>query len=169
MRNVISIRVQNVPGVLSHTAGLLASRAFNVDSLTVSPSDDPKFSRMTIVLDVEPELVDQVERQLQKLVTVVETTNLSKVDHVERELALVRVAVTQKERAAILDLVQFFKASIIDYAPRSVLIEISGRGTKLDAFIGALEPFRIVSLTRSGCIATTRGDAELEPIPDDVY
>ncbi|MBR0224578.1 MAG: acetolactate synthase small subunit [Thermoguttaceae bacterium] len=161
MRNVISIRVQNVPGVLSHVAGMLAARGYNVDSLTVGATEDPSLSRMTIVLDVEPELAEQVSRQLQKLVTVVETQNLSHVAHVERELALVRVEVSAAERSGVVELANIFRAKIIDVAARSVLVEISGVSSKLDAFIVALQPYHIVSLTRSGCISTTRGDYEL--------
>lgn len=161
MRNVISIRVQNVPGVLSHVAGMLAARGYNVDSLTVGATEDPSFSRMTIVLDVEPELAEQVGRQLQKLVTVVETRNLSQIAHVERELALVRVEVTAEERSGVVELANIFRGKIVDVAARSVLVEISGDSSKLDAFIVALQPYRIVSLTRSGCISTTRGDGDL--------
>ena len=166
MRNVISIRVQNVPGVLSHVAGLLASRGYNVDSLTVGATDDPKFSRMTIVLECDPKTMMQVERQLTKLVTVVETKNLSDCEHVERDLALIRVAVTTQERSSVLELVEIFRASVIDVGQKSLLIEISGRGSKLDAFIKALAPFKIVSETRSGCIAALRGDVELDELND---
>ncbi len=166
MRNVISIRVQNVPGVLSHVAGLLASRGYNVDSLTVGATDDPKFSRMTIVLECDPKTMMQVERQLTKLVTVVETKNLSDCEHVERDLALIRVAVTTQERSSVLELVEIFRASVIDVGQKSLLIEISGRGSKLDAFIKALAPFKIVSVTRSGCIAALRGDVELDELND---
>ena len=162
MRNVISIKVQNVPGVLSHVAGLLASRAFNVDSLTVCATDDPKFSRMTVVLDVEPELVGQVESQLRKLVTVVETTNLSNVPHVERELALIRVVATPRERLSALELAEIFRARVVDVAPNSLLFEISGRCSNLDAFIEALAPLQSVSVARSGSIASARGDYDLK-------
>lgn len=161
MRNVISILVQNASGVLSHVAGLLASRGYNVDSLTVSATEEEGFSRMTIVLDVDDaDKVRQVESQLQKLVTVVETVNLSCVDHVERDLALVRVEAERGGRREILDLVEIFRAQVVDVAPKSLLIEISGDVAKIDAFIKALAPHKIVGLTRSGCIAAPRGDVE---------
>ena len=160
MRNVISILVQNASGVLSHVAGLLASRGYNVDSLTVSATEEEGFSRMTIVLDVDDNKVRQVESQLQKLVTVVETVNLSRVDHVERDLALVRVEAERGERSEILELVEIFRAQIVDVAPKSLLVEISGDGAKINAFIKALEPRKIVGLTRSGCIAAPRGDVK---------
>ena len=98
MRNVFSLCVQNVPGVLSHVAGMLAARGYNVDSLTVCAAENPALSNMTIVLDVDPRVADQVGSQLQKLVTAVETHNLSRVPHIERELALIRVEVAPSER-----------------------------------------------------------------------
>lgn len=160
MRNVISILVQNASGVLSHVAGLLASRGYNVDSLTVGATEDPRFSRMTIVLNVDKDMIRQVESQLQKLVTVVETVNLSRVEHVERDLALVRVEAERGERSEILELVEIFRAQIVDVASKSLLVEISGDGAKIDAFINALAPYKIVGLTRSGCIAAPRGDVK---------
>ncbi len=160
MRNVISILVQNASGVLSHVAGLLASRGYNVDSLTVGATEDPRFSRMTIVLNVDKDMIRQVESQLQKLVTVVETVNLSDGAHVERDLALIRVEAERGERRGVLELVEIFRAQVVDVAPKSLLIEISGDGAKLDAFIAALAPYKIVGLTRSGCVAAPRGDSK---------
>ena len=156
MRNVISIRVQNVPGVLSHVAGLLAARGYNVDSLTVGATEDPTISRMTIVLDVAKDMADQVCSQLQKLVTVVETKNLSYVPRVERELALICVATPKGTRSEVVELTNIFRAGIGDVGIDSVMIEISGSGDKLAAFIKALRPYRILSMTRSGCIASER-------------
>ncbi len=161
-RNVISIKVQNVSGVLAHISGLLASRGYNVDSLTVSATNDPNFSRMTITLDVDDESVKQVELQLQKLITVVDTKILSNVPRVERELALIRVAVEPERRSGVLELAQIFRAQIVDVASKSLLIEISGNAEKLDAFLNVLSPYQIVGLTRSGCIAAARGDGDVE-------
>ena len=162
MRNGISVRVQNLPGVLSHVAGMLAARAYNVDSLTVGETEDPRFSRMTIVVDMEPELAAQVKLQLQKLVTVVETENLSEKPHVERELALIRVAATPEERSGVLELTTIFRAKVVDVAANSLLVEITGDSATLDAFIAALTPYKVVGLTRSGCIAAPRGDVDLK-------
>lgn len=156
MKNVISISVQNVPGVLSHVAGLLAARGYNVDSLTVGATEDPTISRMTIVLNVAEDVASQVFSQLQKLVTVVKTENLSCVPYVERELALIRVATPKGTRSEIVELTNIFRAGIVDVGIDSVLIEISGRGAKLDAFIKALRPYRILNMMRSGCIAAAR-------------
>lgn len=156
MRNVISILVQNVPGVLSHVSGLLAARGYNVDSLTVGKTENPAFSRMTIVLDVDREASSQVERQLQKLVTVVTTENLSNAEHVERELALIRVRSPKETRSEILEYVQIFRAAVVDVGAGTLLIEISGKKSKIDAFIDVLKPIGILCLTRSGCIATAR-------------
>ena len=168
MRSVFSVWVQNVPGVLSHVAGLLASRGYNVDSLTVGATEDPKFSRMTIVLDVESRLVAQVEQQLQKLVTVVKTTNISHVDHIERDVAFVRVAAEPGERSKFLQIVQNFRDAgvdaapkVVEIAPKTMLVELVGRRATIDAFLDEIEPERIVSLTRSGCVATVLGDGEL--------
>lgn len=157
MRNVISIWVQNVPGVLSHVAGMLASRGYNVDSLTVGTTEDKRFSRMTIVLDCDKDVIDQVEAQLKKLVTVVKTMNLSEVPRVERELALVCVEADYSSRSSVLELAQVFRASVVDVSERSVLVEVTGSGGKVDGFIKALKPYKILSVTRSGCIAAARG------------
>ena len=114
MRNVFSLCVQNVPGVLSHVAGMLAARGYKVDSLTVCAAEDPTLSNMTIVLDVDPKVADQVGSQLQKLVTAVETHNLSRVPHIERELALIRVEVAPSERTVVVELTNIFRAKIVD-------------------------------------------------------
>ena len=157
MRNVISIWVQNVPGVLSHVAGLLASRGYNVDSLTVGETDDERFSRMTIVVNADHDVMKQIELQLQKLVTVVKTTNLAEGPRVERELALISVATDFANRSGVFELTEVFRGSVVDVAERSVLLEITGSGDKVDAFIRALKPYKILSVTRSGCIAAPRG------------
>ena len=158
MRNVISIRVPNVPGVLSHGSGILASRAYNVDSLTVGATEDPTISRMTIALDVDADLAEQVRAQLQKIVTVVEAQNLSSVEHVERELALIRVETnTPQQRSEVFELTNIFRAKIVDVSPRSVLVEISGQSGKINAFLKTLHPYRF-EMTRSGCIAAPRAD-----------
>jgi acetolactate synthase-1/3 small subunit len=128
--------------------------------LTVGATENPRFSRMTIVLNVDKDLVRQIESQLQKLVTVVETVNLSHTEHVERDLALVRVETKEGRRTEILEIVEIFRAQVVDVAPKSLLIEISGEAAKIDAFIKALAPYKIVGLTRSGCIAAPRGDVK---------
>ena len=156
MRSVISALVQNVPGVLSHVAGLLAARGYNVDSLTVGATENPAFSRMTVVLSVEKDVARQVELQLQKLVTVVSTEDLTDVEHVERELALIRVDAPKEKRSEILELVQIFRCAVVDVSSKSLLIEISGKENKIAAFIDMLKPYNISSLARSGCIATPR-------------
>lgn len=161
MRNVVSIWVQNVPGVLSHVAGMLASRGYNVDSLTVGATEDKRFSRMTIVVDCDHDVMEQIELQLQKLVTVVRTTNLTNAPHVERELALVSVEADYTNRSGVIELAEVFRACVIDVSENSLLVEVTGGGDKVDAFIGALKPYRILGVTRSGCIAAPRGDRAL--------
>lgn len=158
MRNVVSIWVQNVPGVLSHVSGMLAARGYNVDSLTVGATEDKRFSRMTIVVDCDQDVMNQVEVQLQKLVTVVKTTNLTAAPHVERELALVSVEADYTTRSGVIELVEVFRGSVLDVSEKSLLVEVTGPGEKIDAFIGALKPYRILGVTRSGCIAAPRGE-----------
>ncbi|MDD3589523.1 MAG: acetolactate synthase small subunit [Thermoguttaceae bacterium] len=162
MKNVLSIWVQNVPGVLSHVSGLLAARGYNVDSLTVGATDDKRFSRMTIVVDCDKDVMKQIELQLRKLVTVVDTTDLSDVPHVERELALICVEVDHGRRCGVLELVQIFRGFVVDVADKSLLVQITGEGAKIDAFIAALKPYKVASVTRSGCIAAPRGNGKSE-------
>lgn len=149
--------MQNAPGALSHVAGLLSSRGYNIDSLTVGVTDDERFSRMTIVVDCDHEKMKQIELQLQKLVTVVKTQNLADEPHVERELALVCVETDGASRSGVIELTQIFRGSVVDVAETSMLVEIAGNGEKIDAFIRALKPYKIRSVTRSGCIAAPRG------------
>lgn len=157
MRNVISIWVQNKPGVLSHVAGMLASRGYNLDSLTVGATEDKRFSRMTIVVDCDRDVITQIELQLQKLVTVVKTTDLVDVPHVERELALIRVEADHMNRSNVVELTQIFRGFVVDVSEKSLLVEITGNGAKIDGFIAALKPYKILDVTRSGCIAAPRG------------
>ena len=162
MRNVISIWVQNVPGVLSHVAGLLASRGYNVDSLTVGATEDKRFSRMTIVVDCEPDVMKQIELQLQKLVTVVKTTNLAGSPHVERELALISVEADYTHRSGIIELTQIFRGFVVDVSENSILVEVTGAGDKIEAFLKALKPYKLLGVTRSGCIAAPRGAGDID-------
>ena len=162
MRNVISIWVQNVPGVLSHVAGLLASRGYNVDSLTVGATEDKRFSRMTIVVNCEPDVMKQIELQLQKLVTVVKTANLAGSPHVERELALISVEADYTHRSGIIELTQISRGFVVDVSENSILVEVTGAGDKIEAFLKALKPYKLLSVTRSGCIAAPRGASDAD-------
>ena len=156
MRHVISALVQNVPGVLSHISGMLAARGYNIDSLAVGETDDKKFSRMTFVVVGDHSVLVQVRSQLEKIVTVVKVEDLSETEHVERDLMLVRVAASQENRTSLLELVNIFRANVIDVSPECLIIEVSGKESKVEAFIDVLRPFGIKDLVRTGRIAMAR-------------
>lgn len=159
MRHLLSALVQNVPGVLSHIAGMLASRGYNIESLAVGETDNPAISRMTIVVVGDDHVLEQVRKQLEKIVTVVEVNDISAEDYVERDLALLRVnTATVEARIEVHEIVDIFRANIVDVAPGSVMIELSGKERKIEAFIELMRPFGILELTRSGRIAMTRGN-----------
>ena len=157
MRHVLSALVQNVPGVLSHISGMLASRGYNIDSLAVGETDDPHLSRMTFVVVGDDTVLEQVRKQLEKVVTVVRVDDISSQDHVERDLMLLKVAAPEGRRSDIRELVDIFRGRIVDVAPEMVMIEISGQEQKIEAFIEMMRPFGIVELVRTGRIAMVRG------------
>ena len=157
MRHVLSALVQNVPGVLSHISGMLASRGYNIDSLAVGETEDPHLSRMTFVVVGDDTVLEQVRKQLEKVVTVVRVDDISSQEHVERDLMLLKVAAPAGRRSEISELADIFRGRIVDVAPEMVMIELSGREQKLEAFIEMMRPFGIVELVRSGRIAMIRG------------
>ena len=156
MRHVLSAVVQNVPGVLAHISGMLASRGYNIDSLAVGETENPKLSRMTFVVVGDNSVLAQVRKQLEKIVTVVVVDDISSKDHVERDLMLVKVQAGDK-RSEIVGLTQIFRGRIVDVAPEEVMIEISGPERKIEAFIDMMRPFGINELVRTGRIAMVRG------------
>lgn len=158
MQHLLSALVQNVPGVLSHIAGMLASRGYNIKSLAVGETEDPALSRMTIVVDGDDAVLEQVRKQLEKIVTVVAVDDISSKDYVERDLALIRVKADAKARIRVRELVDIFRAKIVDVAPDSIIIEISGKEKKIEAFIDLMRDFGIQDVVRTGRIALTRGD-----------
>ncbi|MCL2305305.1 MAG: acetolactate synthase small subunit [Planctomycetaceae bacterium] len=157
MYHIISALVQNVPGVLSHISGMLASRGYNIDSLAVGETEDHSLSRMTFVVVGDETVLDQVCKQLAKIVTVVRVDNISGADHVERGLMLIKVKADHTGRSAILELVEIFRAKVIDINPDSLMIEISGKESKIEAFIDVMRPYGIQELVRTGRIAMLRG------------
>ncbi len=157
MRHVLSALVQNVPGVLSHISGMLASRGYNIDSLAVGETEDPHLSRMTFVVVGDDNILEQVRKQLEKIVTVVRVDDISSQDHVERDLMLVKVAAPAGRRSEIRELSDIFRGRIVDVAPEMVMIELSGEEQKLEAFIEMVRPFGIIELVRTGRIAMVRG------------
>ncbi len=159
-RHVIAALVANEPGVLAHVAGMFAARGFNIDSLVVGRTENRDFSRMTIVVTGDMQTLDQVRKQLAKLVEVVKVVDYSEADFVERDLALIRVTASKQQRTEIIELTGLFRGRVVDVAPGDLMIEMSGTESKLEAFIELLEPFGITELARTGIIAMPRGERE---------
>lgn len=158
MRHVLSATVQNVPGVLAHVSGMLASRGYNIDSLAVGETEDRRFSRMTFVLRGDDRVLDQVRRQLEKIVTVVRVDDISSRNHVERDLMLIKVAATAgSTRTEVKELAEVFRGRVVDVAADSVVVEISGTEKKIEGFIELMRPLGILELVRTGRIAMVRG------------
>ncbi len=157
MRHVLSALVQNVPGVLAHISGMLASRGYNIDSLAVGETEDPNLSRMTFVVVGDNRVLEQVRKQLEKIVTVVRVDDISSQDYVERDLMLLKVqAPAGGKRSEIRELVEIFRGRIVDVGAEEVMIEIAGRENKIEAFIERMRPFGITELVRTGRIAMVR-------------
>src|SRR3990172_8002385 len=156
MRHVLSALVQNVPGVLAHVAGMFASRGYNIDSLAVGETEDPHLSRMIFVVVGDDSTLEQVRRQLEKIVTVVRVDDISSQEFVERDLMLLKVNCGNGHRAEIRELVQIFRGRVVDVAPAEVIVEISGQEKKIEAFIDLMRPFGIIELVRTGRIAMVR-------------
>ena len=171
MRHVISAVVQNVPGVLAHISGMLASRGYNIDSLAVGETEDPQLSRMTFVVVGDDCVLEQVRRQLEKIVTVVKVDDISAQDYVERDLMLIRVRAQGSKRREIREVCDIFRGRIVDIAKDQVIVEISGQEKKVEAFIEMMRPFGILELARTGRIAMVRGicrpDTAAMPVPGD--
>ena len=157
MRHVITTLVENKPGVLANVAGMFAARAFNIDSLVVGRTEEPARSRMTIVVEGDDRVLEQVRKQLGKLVPVVKIRDFEGVDYVERDLMMVRVHVAPDRRNEVISLVDLFRGRVVDVSNKSVLVEISGPESKLEAFTDLVRPYGIVELARTGVIAMARG------------
>ncbi|MDR1925523.1 MAG: acetolactate synthase small subunit [Planctomycetaceae bacterium] len=158
MRHVISALVQNVPGVLSHISGMLASRGYNIDSLAVGETEDRQLSRMTYVVVGDEKVREQVLKQLRKIVTVVRAEDLTDKNHVERDLMLIKVEALPGARSKVLEMVNIFRAQVVDVSDTSMMIEVSGKEAKLEGFVDTMRPFGIIELVRSGIIAMPRGE-----------
>ena len=157
MRHVLSALVQNQPGVLAHISGMLASRNFNIDSLAVGETEKPDLSRMTFVVHGDDAELEQVRKQLDKVVTVVKVMDISVENYVERDLMLIKVRATSPQRVEISYLVEMFRGRVVDIGADSLMIEISGQERKIEAFIELMRPYGIVELARTGRIALVRG------------
>jgi acetolactate synthase-1/3 small subunit len=156
-RHTLSVLVENKPGVLARIAGLFSRRGFNIDSLAVGPTEHPEVSRMTIVVNVEESPLEQVTKQLNKLIEVIKIVELDGTSSVNRELLLVKVRADADSRGQVLDVVQLFNAKVVDIAPDAVTIEITGNSDKLSDFLRVIEPFGVRELVQSGMVAIGRG------------
>jgi acetolactate synthase-1/3 small subunit len=157
IRHVLSALVQNQPGVLAQISGMFASRGFNIDSLAVGETENPHLSRLTVVVMGDDRVLEQVRKQLEKIVTVVKVHDISREDYVERDLMLIKVNAKPELRAEIQGLVQIFRGRIVDVSPDQLMVEISGQERKIEAFIEAVRPYGILELARTGRIAIVRG------------
>lgn len=160
MRHVLSALVQNRPGVLAHISNMLASRGFNIDSLAVGETEHHDLSRMTFVVHGDDNVLDQVRKQLDKIVTVVRVDDISSENFVERDLMLIKVASTPTQRPEVFQLAESFRGRVVDIQHKNVMIEISGTEGKVEAFIELMRPYGILELARTGRIAMVRGDAK---------
>ena len=171
MRHVLSAVVQNVPGVLAHISGMLASRGYNIDSLAVGETEDTHLSRMTFVVVGDDRVLEQIRRQLEKIVTVVRVDDISSQNFIERDLLLIKVtAPGGGRRSEVRELAEVFRGRVVDVSPEHVIIEISGQERKIEAFIDLMRPFGIVELVRTGRIAMVRGVSgrpDAAPPPDE--
>jgi acetolactate synthase I/III small subunit len=160
-KHTLSVLVENRPGVLTRVAGLFARRSFNIHSLAVGPTEHPDVSRITVVVDVDELPLEQVTKQLNKLISVIKIVELEASASVQRELLLVKVRADLQTRSHVLETVQLFRAKVVDVAPDAVTIEVTGSSDKLEAFLKVLEPFGIRELVQSGAIAIGRGNRSI--------
>ncbi|HRB29289.1 MAG: acetolactate synthase small subunit [Nitrosomonas sp.] len=158
MRHIISLLMENESGALSRVAGLFSARGYNIESLTVAPTEDPTLSRMTLVTIGSDEVVEQVTKQLNKLIEVVKIIDLNEGDHIERELMLVKVRAIGVERDEMMRLTEIFRGSIIDVTNKSYTIELTGTSSKLDAFLESIDRSAVLETVRTGACGIGRGE-----------
>jgi len=156
MRHTISILVENKFGVLTRVAGLFSGRGYNIDTLNVGPTHDPVLSRMTIVTTGDEATLEQIVKQLNKLPNVIKVQNFREGEYVDRELVLVKVGVDSKSRAEVMQITDIFRAKIVDVQPKSLTIEITGNGSKVEKFLDLMKTFGVLELTRTGQVAMPR-------------
>ena len=162
MRHIISILIENEAGALSRVSGLFSARAFNIESLTVAPTEDASLSRMTIVSTGSDDVIEQITKQLNKLIDVVKVVDLSEAPHIERELMLVKVRAAGKDREEMKRIADIFRGRIIDVTDSTYVIELTGNGSKLDAFLEAIDRALILETVRTGVSGIGRGDRILK-------
>lgn len=159
MKHIISLLMENESGALSRVAGLFSARGYNIESLTVAPTEDPTLSRMTIVTRGSEEVIEQITKQLNKLVDIVKLADITEGEHIERELMLIKIRVaTNDQREEVKRLADIYRGQILDVTDQTYTIELTGEGSKLDAFIKAMEVSSILETVRSGATGISRGD-----------
>lgn len=161
MRHLISMLMENEPGALSRVAGLFSARGYNIESLSVAPTEDDSISRLTLVTTGDENIIEQITKQLNKLVDVVKLVDLTEGPHVERELMLIKVRASGAGRAEILRLVEIFRGRVLDVTSATYIIELTGTVDKLDAFIDAVDDKSVLELARSGAMGIARGERSL--------
>jgi acetolactate synthase I/III small subunit len=159
-KHILTLLVENKPGVLARIAGLFSRRGFNIETLAVGPTDDPSLSRMTLTLDGALHPIDQVTKQLHKLVNVIKIRDLEPAETVARELALFKISADGGSRGEVMQVVEIFRGKIIDVTRRSVIVEVTGTWEKIEAFERMVRPFGLVEMARTGEIAISRGRGE---------
>jgi len=157
MKHTLSVLVENKPGVLARVAGLFSRRGFNIDSLAVGITEREDISRITVVADVEDQVLEQVYKQLNKLINVIKVVDLAEEESVHRELALIKVKAAGSQRAEVVEIANIFRAKIVDIGRGTLTIELTGTGGKLEAFEDLLKPYGIAELVRTGVVALARG------------
>ena len=162
MKHIIAVLLENEPGALSRVVGLFSARGYNIESLTVAPTEDASLSRMTIVSVGSDDIIEQITKQLNKLIDVVKVVDLSEAAHVERELMLVKVRATGKDREEMKRIADIFRGHIVDVTESSYVIELTGNTTKLDAFLDAIDRSLILETVRTGVSGMGRGDRILK-------
>ena len=154
--HIISVKVENQFGVLAHVSSMFSARGYNIDSLSVGETADPAVSRMTVAVTGEEMVLDQIVKQLNKLVEVIEVTDLTAEDYVERELAMVKIAAKVKQRGDVIEIANIFRAKVVDMGADAMIVEVTGTQAKVKAFIDMMRPFGIKELVRTGRIAASR-------------
>ena len=162
MRHIISILLENESGALSRVSGLFSARGYNIETLTVAPTEDPSLSRLTIVTSGSDEVIEQITKQLNKLIDVIKVVDLSEAAHIERELMLIKVRASGKDREEVKRMADIFRGRIIDVTETTYVIELTGSGSKLDSFIHAIDKDMILETVRTGVSGIGRGDRILK-------
>ncbi len=157
MKHIISTLVQNESGVLAHISGLFAGRGFNIDSLAVGETEDPAVSRMTIVAEGDEQILEQIVKQLRKVITVIKVQDFSNRDYVERDLMLLKVNAPAARRGELIQLAQLFRGRVVDVGANELMVELSGPEAKIEAFLSLVRPYGIKETCRTGRVAMLRG------------